>query len=132
MHPSSQAYEPKPRIVPILEDRQLGGVSRMIEAMTAGSDGENYEHHICKPTEASAALRQGTTMAVIHEPSQWMAIPRFAWWRRLAPTVLVEHHYSAGFERHNVGHRTRFRNLLRLQAELIKVQDWVQHTGAKL
>ncbi|SEG26387.1 polyphosphate kinase 2, PA0141 family [Jhaorihella thermophila] len=25
-----------------------------------------------------------------------------------------------------------FRNLLRLQAELIKVQDWVQHTGAKI
>ncbi|MFW8595465.1 polyphosphate kinase 2 [Cribrihabitans neustonicus] len=25
-----------------------------------------------------------------------------------------------------------FRNLLRLQAELIKVQDWVQHTGAKV
>lgn len=28
--------------------------------------------------------------------------------------------------------RTYFRNLLRLQAELIKVQDWVQHTGAKI
>lgn len=28
--------------------------------------------------------------------------------------------------------RTYFRNLLRLQAELIKVQDWVQHTGAKV
>ena len=25
-----------------------------------------------------------------------------------------------------------FQNLLRLQAELIKVQDWVQHTGAKV
>ncbi|MGB8621796.1 MAG: polyphosphate kinase 2 [Paracoccaceae bacterium] len=25
-----------------------------------------------------------------------------------------------------------FRNLLRLQAELIKLQDWVQHTGAKI
>jgi polyphosphate kinase 2 len=28
--------------------------------------------------------------------------------------------------------RTYFRNLLRLQAELIKVQDWAQHTGAKI
>ncbi|GMG82767.1 polyphosphate kinase 2 [Paralimibaculum aggregatum] len=28
--------------------------------------------------------------------------------------------------------RTYFTNLLRLQAELIKVQDWVQHTGAKV
>jgi polyphosphate kinase 2 len=28
--------------------------------------------------------------------------------------------------------RVYFRNLLRLQAELIKVQDWVQHTGAKI
>lgn len=27
---------------------------------------------------------------------------------------------------------TYFRNLLRLQAELIKLQDWVQHTGAKV
>ena len=25
-----------------------------------------------------------------------------------------------------------FRNLLRLQSELIKLQDWVQHTGAKV
>ena len=28
--------------------------------------------------------------------------------------------------------RVYFRNLLRLQSELIKVQDWVQHTGAKV
>ena len=28
--------------------------------------------------------------------------------------------------------RVYFRNLLRLQAELIKVQDWVEHTGAKV
>ena len=28
--------------------------------------------------------------------------------------------------------RTYFRNLLRLQSELIKVQDWVQHSGAKV
>jgi len=28
--------------------------------------------------------------------------------------------------------RVYFRNLLRLQAELIKVQDWVEHTGAKI
>jgi polyphosphate kinase 2 len=28
--------------------------------------------------------------------------------------------------------RTYFRNLLRLQTELIKLQDWVEHTGAKV
>ena len=28
--------------------------------------------------------------------------------------------------------RTYYRNLLRLQVELIKLQDWVQHTGAKV
>ena len=28
--------------------------------------------------------------------------------------------------------RVYFRNLLRLQSELIKVQDWVEHTGAKV
>jgi polyphosphate kinase 2 len=28
--------------------------------------------------------------------------------------------------------KTYFRNLLRLQAELIKLQDWVEHTGAKV
>ncbi len=28
--------------------------------------------------------------------------------------------------------RTYYRNLLRLQSELIKLQDWVQHTGAKV
>ncbi|MDD9739749.1 MAG: polyphosphate kinase 2 [Marinovum algicola] len=31
-----------------------------------------------------------------------------------------------------LGREVYFRNLLRLQAELIKVQDWVQHTGAKV
>ena len=32
----------------------------------------------------------------------------------------------------SLGNRTYFRNLLRLQTELIKLQDWVEHTGAKV
>ena len=32
----------------------------------------------------------------------------------------------------SLDNRTYFRNLLRLQAELIKLQDWVEHTGAKV
>ena len=37
-------------------------------------------------------------------------------------------------ERHpdSLDRRVYFSNLLRLQAEMIKVQDWVQHTGAKV
>ena len=32
----------------------------------------------------------------------------------------------------SLDNRTYFRNLLRLQSELIKLQDWVEHTGAKV
>ena len=32
----------------------------------------------------------------------------------------------------SLDNRTYFRNLLRLQTELIKLQDWVEHTGAKV
>ena len=40
---------------------------------------------------------------------------------------IAEHKHKSSLER-----RTYFRELLRLQAELVKLQDWVVHTGYKL
>lgn len=72
-------------------------------------------------------------LLVLHRASSWKGIPELLTLKAKA-RILVEHHYSAGFEQHQVPSSWRFRNMLRLNYRLIDrvvtisqgQRDWMQ------
>ena len=108
-----QSRELRPSIVHILEDRSDRSVERFIDFLETTSPCQVFEHRRVRPEEAGASLGPGT-IAIVHEPSSWRLLLNLPKWRMQAPLILVEHHYSAGFEAAEVRFRWLWRWALRL------------------
>ncbi len=75
-------------------------------------------------------------LLVWHRVSSWQGIPQL-WRSRRTRQILFEHHYSAGFEQHQVPSRGRFRTMLRLTYGLMDrvvtisagQRQWLQTAG---
>lgn len=104
------------RIAHLIDDPALGGVTRTIDAIGANL-GPGYEHRIeIVDARRPLAPRFAADLLVAHFTANWAKLPFLAALRlrNRAPLILVEHSYTASYERRFVTSRTRFRTMLRL------------------
>lgn len=104
------------RIVHIVDDTTLGGVTRTLDVLQRRL-GEGFANELLRVPSGTTGLRlPGVQVAVVHLSAAWSRLPLMASIasnRRLR-TAIVEHTYTAAFERLEVPSRLRFRAMLRI------------------
>ncbi|MBC7880634.1 MAG: glycosyltransferase family 4 protein [Anaerolineae bacterium] len=125
----SEPIKKKPRILHLLEDRNLGGVTRSLKLVLSSPLAEQFDFEICTPEEFLAS-REPAAAVIFHDAVSWKTLPLL--WRLSQKTRLIihEHHYSAGFEEHNVPCIARFHMMLKLAYSLAWRVVAVSHAQA--
>ncbi|MEO0425622.1 MAG: glycosyl transferase, partial [Pseudomonadota bacterium] len=112
------------KVVHLLRDTRLGGVTRMLHTLVDGgalADIDQSLHAVDDPSGWSAASRHADTI-VLHDSLSWRLLPWLFLLRVRRPRariILVEHSCCAGFEHHCVPVRGRFRSMLALSYALV-------------
>lgn len=105
------------KVLHILAAGSSGGICGIRPSLTMLAEspiGERHEFAMTGEDQLAEALADGTPDLLIwHRSSSWRGLPALLLHRR-CKQLLFEHHYSAGFERHNVPSKLRFRSMLRL------------------
>lgn len=121
------------RITHLLDDPALGGVTRTIDTIRANL-GPAYEHAIeIVDARRPAAPRLDGDILVAHFTANWAKLPFLAALRmhNRAPLILVEHSYTAAYEKRFVHSRLRFRTMLRIAYTLASRVVAVSHGQAR-
>lgn len=126
-------------ITHIVDDTALGGVMRMLDTMSTRM-APGIRHRIVKVSKRQILLPRLEGVVLVHLTAGWAKLPllgalRVACTRR--PIILVEHTYTAAFERLHVPNRERFRRMLSLTYRLfdgiVSVSqgqaDWILSSG---
>lgn len=103
-------------ITHVVDDTALGGVMRMVDTMAAHM-ARGVHHEVVKVNHRHVVFPRLDGIVVVHLTAGWAKLPllaslRLACLRR--PALLVEHSYTAAFERLHVPNRERFRKMLRM------------------
>ena len=106
----------KPRIIHVLDDQNLGGVAIMTRYLCSSRLRDEFDFAIMPTQAAILALKtRPDSIAIVHNPSAWRRLPHLATIKRYAhKVILIEHHYSAGFEQWKVPHPRRFHAMLKV------------------
>lgn len=104
-------------ITHLLDDAALGGVTRFLDALEKRM-GPGFQHRreLAAPRKSLPAACDSDVI-VVHFAMSWAKLPYLALLRARkpqTPIVIVEHGYSAAFERLHVSSKRRFRSLLRI------------------
>lgn len=91
-----------------------GGISATLNSLAQSHLAEWVEFQLVTADRATAMVSTWQPdLLVWHRASSWKGLPELLRWKT-RPQILIEHHYSAGFEQHQVPSRWRFRSMLRL------------------
>ncbi len=111
-------------ILHILDDNQLGGVTRLLHSLVTSLADAGHHHRLVATTKHRLAppldiMPQGARpdVIVVHFTASWAKLGFLETLRLRAPKariVLVEHSYTAAFEQRCVQNTSRFRVMLRL------------------
>jgi D-inositol-3-phosphate glycosyltransferase len=104
-------------IAHLIETIELGGVLRNLETLMAHMHGVEHVRHEVQPRRQLPPVIPADQLAVIHFTASWSKLPYLAALRAMrgrAPIVIVEHSYSANYERVLVPNLPRFRAMLKL------------------
>ena len=106
----------RPRIVHVLDDLAMGGVTRALKNFEHPGLAGLGRHETVDIRKANVRATGGDDIAVIHFTANWRKLPWLTDLRLgggFSTLILVEHTYTAGFEGCEVGHRGRFRQMLK-------------------
>lgn len=121
------------RTTHLLDDPALGGVTRTIDTIRANL-GAAYEHTLdIVDTRRSTTPRLAGDVLVVHFTANWAKLPFLAALRARhasTPIVLVEHSYTAAYEKRFVRSPLRFRSMLRIAYALATKVVAVSHGQA--
>jgi glycosyltransferase involved in cell wall biosynthesis len=106
---------PKPKIIHLLSDRNVGGIKSTSSSLTNSRLKEKFEFLFLSESEALAKLSEIKPDVVIwHDPCSWRSLWRLIRLRLATKLLIHEHHYSESFEHWKVRSLWRFRLMLRL------------------
>jgi glycosyltransferase involved in cell wall biosynthesis len=109
----------KPTFVHLIDDTTPGGVMRLLDHIQTSPDMARNGHHSLRVVKRGtlSMRRIKADIIVSHLVVSWRSLPALLSLRALnagTPMIHVEHSYTQGFSAHNVPHRKRFLNLLRI------------------
>ncbi len=112
----------KKRILFLISDKKMGGVMTMVDSLTHSSLSNQFDFKtVCM--EANEAVNERVTpdVVVINKACSWSRIPNLFWLnlrKGKTKVVIIEHHYTGGFETHQVPEKKRFRLMLKIAYSL--------------
>jgi glycosyltransferase involved in cell wall biosynthesis len=91
-----------------------GGIRPTLRSLAESELSGRHSFEVTGQDDLRESLaRSPADLLVWHVACSWRSLPRLLAWRGRRQ-ILFEHHYCAGFERHNVPSTRRFRTMLRL------------------
>jgi glycosyltransferase involved in cell wall biosynthesis len=118
----------KPKILHLLSDRNVGGITACTNSLMRSHLSKKYDFLLLTPDEALAQMPDlKPDLIIMHDPSAWKILP-VLWRLRSHGQVLIhDHHYSKSFEAINVPNKQRFRLALKLAHAIANYVVAVSH-----
>jgi glycosyltransferase involved in cell wall biosynthesis len=106
----------KPRVLQVLDDHSIGGITQTMHYLSKSRLGDEFEFKVARSYEVLSILKTTHPEVVIYRnPCSWRGLLNLSLIKLYTKHLLIhEHHYSAGFETHNVENLARFRTMLKL------------------
>ena len=105
----------KPKIIHLLSDRNVGGVTACTNSLTRSHLADKYDFLLLTPDEALAQMSTlKPDLIIVHDASSWSILPLLRRLRSHGKVLIHDHHYSKSFEAINVPVKWRFRLVLKL------------------
>ncbi len=96
-----------------------GGIAATLNSLAQSRLGSWVNFELVTTDRAAALISSWQPdLLVWHRASSWKGVPELLQ-RKAKAQILIEHHYSAGFETHQVPSRWRFQTMLRLTYKLM-------------
>jgi glycosyltransferase involved in cell wall biosynthesis len=111
----------KPKILHLLNDRNLGGIRVTLDSLNNSRLNEKFDFAIASYSDVQSVLAAAPShLVLIHNPSAWKYLPSLLKLKKYGVKLLIcEHHYSEDFETLNVPSKWRFRLMLKVFYRLV-------------
>ncbi|NMF60529.1 glycosyltransferase family 4 protein [Pseudanabaena yagii] len=107
----------KPKILSVLIDRNVGGVTASVNSLLESSLAQKFSFALISPQEALSKHTKSKfrpDLTIVHDASSWKFLLTLLRLRMRSKLVIQEHHYSECFESLNVSQKWRFRLMLKI------------------
>jgi glycosyltransferase involved in cell wall biosynthesis len=107
----------KPKILSVLIDRNVGGVTASVNSLLESSLAQKFSFALLSPQEALSKYTKSKfspDLTIVHDASSWKFLLTLLCLRMRSKLVIQEHHYSECFESLNVSQKWRFRLMLKI------------------
>lgn len=120
-----------PRIVHILDDLSMGGVTRALENFSHPALTEFGVHETKDIRTDEVCAKSPSDIAIIHFTANWQKVGQLLKLRKhsgFSQIILIEHSYTEGFEVSEVSSKMRFRSMLKCAYGLVDTVVAVSRT----
>ena len=109
----------KPTIWHLIGDKRAGGSNHLVNRLINSPLKEQFDFEVLRIEAAKAKLKHNSPKAIVfHYPCAWKYLADLWLFKQDSKLYIYDHHYSQGFERHQVSSKCRFRLMLRLAYSL--------------
>ncbi len=109
----------KPTVWHLIGDKRAGGSNRLVNQLINSFLGEKFDFAVLRIEEAKGKLKYSAPHTIVfHYPCAWKYLADLWLLKQHSKLYIYDHHYSQGFERHQVNSKCRFRLMLRLAYSL--------------
>ena len=109
----------KPIIWHLIGDKRAGGSNRLVRQLISSPLEEQFNFEVLRLEEAKAKLKYSSPDAIVfHYPCAWKYLADLWLLKQHSKLYIYDHHYSPGFEQHQVNSKCRFRLMLRIAYSL--------------
>lgn len=105
----------KPLIWHVIGDKRAGGSNLLVQRLVDSSLAEQFKFEILRLEVAKEKIKDSPPKIIIfHYPCAWKYLADLWQLKQYSQLYIYDHHYSEGFEQHQVASLCRFRLMLRL------------------
>lgn len=105
----------KPTVWHLIGDKRAGGSNRLVQHLINSPLSEQFNFEVLRLEEAKVKLKSSSPQAIVfHYPCAWKYLLDLWLLKQYSKLYIYDHHYSQGFEQHQVASKFRFRLMLRL------------------
>ncbi|MCC0179240.1 glycosyltransferase family 4 protein [Waterburya agarophytonicola K14] len=105
----------KPTVWHVIGDKRAGGSNRLVQQLVTSSLNEQFDFEVLRLETAKEKLKSSSPQGIIfHYPCAWKYLDDLWLLKQKSQLYIYDHHYSQGFEQHQVASLCRFRLMLKL------------------